>query len=361
MKKLLFILSLCFISFSLSAQCAAATHSVSDTIFSNNGQRGQMFNIVALTDITIHCFSPEIYTGVFGTYCIYYRNGGLSGHENNAASWTFIDSVQNLTGTANVGTLIPIDVNIPIQTGDTVAFYITVRGTSPSYGGIRYYGHSAAPAGPLDSTWLADANMKLLVGIGKDYLFGTNFITRRYLGQVHYSLGATPLPLDFLSFTGQKYGNDNLLQWTTANEVNTDYFEIEKSENGNNFEPIGKHTAAGNSSQTTRYEFIDNAVEQAQTYYRITCYDINGQYTRSEILTVYHDNRSENVQVFPNPFQQVIFVESDNYDQPFCMTDVYGKIIYQFKEVPKMIETHNLSSGIYFLKIGTKSVSVVKE
>lgn len=361
MRTLFTFIFLTFIHFSvLQAQCAASTNSVSDSIGSNNGQRGQMFNIVALTDITIHCFSPDLYTGVFGTYYIYYRNGSHVGHQYTAASWTFIDSAQSLTGAANVGTLIPIDVNIPISAGDTVAFYITCRGTSPSYGGIRYYGHSAAPAGPLDSTWMVDANMKLLVGVGKDYPFGTNFVTRRYLGGVHYSM-ATPLPLNFLSFHAENKESYNFLQWTTENEVNTSHFEVEKSQDGETFEKIGIVSAAKNSNTQLNYEFQDQYFALGKNYYRLTCHDIDGKYTHSEIITIHNDDRFENIQIFPNPFQQAISIKIDDYEQPFYMIDVYGKIIYQSTEVPKIIDTQNLFSGIYFLKIGAKSISVVKE
>ncbi|MBP6663651.1 MAG: right-handed parallel beta-helix repeat-containing protein, partial [Chitinophagales bacterium] len=214
-KQLILLLFLCTNYAPLYAQCTAATNTVLSTLDANNGQRGEMFNIVAVNPITVHCFSPHLYTSVLGTYEIYYRNGGFLGHENTPADWIFIDSTTNLTGTANVGTLIPIDVNIPVPAGDTVAFYITCVGTSPSYGGVRYYGHSAAPAGPVDSLWLEDANMKLLVGYGKDYLFGTNYITRRYLGEVHYSLGVCPtVPTLYVDANITTSGNGE--SWATA-------------------------------------------------------------------------------------------------------------------------------------------------
>lgn len=360
MKKLLLLLLFCFTSFALSAQCAAATNSISTASLSNNGQRGQMFNIVALTDITIHCFSPEIYTGVLGTYSIYYRNGSLSGHQNNAASWTFIDSAQNLTGTANVGTLIPIDVNVPILAGDTVAFYITCRGSSPSYGGIRYYGHSAAPAGPLDSTLLVDANMKLLVGIGKDYPFGTNFITRRYLGQVHYSIGITPLPLNFISFRAEKQTDYHLLKWTTEHEMNTSHFEVEKSEDGNTFETIGSVKATGSYNGQLNYDFQDESFLQGRNYYRITCYDLDGKFTHSEVISIYSES-IEAIRVFPNPFSTALNIQVGDYEQIFMLYDAYGQLIQRNDKVPHSIDLSHLSTGIYFLKIGNKNLQIVKK
>jgi hypothetical protein len=360
MRKLLLFLFFCLTSFSLSAQCTPGTNSVSDSIMSNNGQRGQMFNIVALTNITIHCFSPELYAGVLGTYSIYYRNGSFSGHQNTAASWIFIDSAQNLTGTLNVGTLIPIDVNIPILAGDTLAFYITCRGSSASYGGIRYYGISMAPAGPLDSTWLVDANMKLLVGIGKDYPFSTNFITRRYLGQVHYSLGITPLPLDFISFNAENKENYNLLKWTTENETNTSYFAIEKSEDGDSFETLGKVEAAGNYNGQLDYDFQDNSLVRGRNYYRLTCFDLDGKFAHSEIISIYSESMEE-ICVFPNPFATDLNIQLDNYEQSFKIYDAYGQLIQKGENVPSNIDLSQVSAGIYFLKIGNKNIQIIKQ
>lgn len=360
MRKLLLFLLFCFTSFLASAQCATATNSISDTINSNNGQRGQMFNIVALTDITIHCFSPELYTGVLGTYSIYYRNGSHVGHESTPASWTFIDSVQNLTGTLNVGTLIPIDVNRPILAGDTISFYITCRGTTPSYGGIRYYGTSAATAGPLNSDWMVDANMKLLVGIGKDYPFGTNFITRKYLGQVHYSLGISPLPLNFISFKAEKEADYHLLKWTTEDEINTSHFEIEKSQDGNTFEAIGEIKAVGSYNGQMNYEFLDNSLTKGRNYYRLTCYDLDGKQNRSEVISIYTES-TENVLVFPNPFTTELTIQMDNYEQAFMLYDAYGQLLQKSENTPQYLDLTHFNAGIYFLKIGKKRLQVVKE
>jgi hypothetical protein len=59
-----------------------------------------------------------------------------------------------------------------------------------------------------------------------------------------------PLPLHFLTFKGSLQNNAALLQWETANEVNTSHFVVERSIDGINFNPIGTVAAAGSSTTT---------------------------------------------------------------------------------------------------------------
>lgn len=183
-SKYMFILMIVFSSVvSLQAQCTS-TNTVTESMPSNNGQRGIMFDIVATNDIIINCFSPYLYSGVTGTYCIYYCNGSFVGKDTNAAAWFFVDSVTNITGATNIPTYIPISVNVPIQAGDTVGFYITARGPNSSYGGTYYLNDTSA----IGTPHISDANMSVLTGVGKAYPFLQSFIPRAYLGQVHYSL-----------------------------------------------------------------------------------------------------------------------------------------------------------------------------
>jgi hypothetical protein len=60
------------------------------------------------------------------------------------------------------------------------------------------------------------------------------------------------------------------LQWSTAAEMNSSYFEVQHSLDGNNFEPIGRLGVAGNISITQTYSFTDNAPKMnAVNYYRL--------------------------------------------------------------------------------------------
>ncbi|HET8963692.1 MAG TPA: hypothetical protein VFM99_07335, partial [Chitinophagales bacterium] len=108
------------------------------------------------------------------------------------------------------------------------------------------------------------------------------------------------LPISLLSFTGYAMGYENLLNWSTASELNNDYFDIQKSSNGKDFTTFGKINGAGNSSQTLEYSFIDRTPFPSTTYYRLKQNDFNGHHEYSNIISIAND-ASDYFNVFPNP------------------------------------------------------------
>ena len=83
--------------------------------------------------------------------------------------------------------------------------------------------------------------------INFNYSFNTNADDGYYTIGTMDMLGS-PLPIELLSFDGKIKDGTSYLTWKTASEINNDYFEIEKSTDGINFESIGKVTGAGNST-----------------------------------------------------------------------------------------------------------------
>ena len=57
-----------------------------------------------------------------------------------------------------------------------------------------------------------------------------------------------PLPLTLLSFTLEKNNGSALLKWTVTDEINTSFFEVQRSINGLNFLPVGTVAAVRTGS-----------------------------------------------------------------------------------------------------------------
>ena len=64
-----------------------------------------------------------------------------------------------------------------------------------------------------------------------------------------------PVPVKLLSFTANKTGNNTLVKWTTEIEINSDYFEVQRSEDGLNFINRGKVYGQGNSTVRNNYSY----------------------------------------------------------------------------------------------------------
>ncbi len=94
---------------------------------------------------------------------------------------------------------------------------------------------------------------------------------------------ATPLPVELNTFTAEKLSKGNLLKWTTASELNNDFFTIEKLADSTQFESVGIVDGAGNSNQLMEYSLLDNNVRNIINYYRLKQTDFNGDYVYSDL------------------------------------------------------------------------------
>lgn len=118
------------------------------------------------------------------------------------------------------------------------------------------------------------------------------------------------LPIELVEFTGWYNGVENELHWITATEINSDYFEIQRSLNGIDFIAIGTTPAAGNSMELLHYIFYDDAPGSGINYYRLKMVDIDGSYDYSNIIAIRLNNEViQQITVFPNPANNEILIE----------------------------------------------------
>ena len=79
-----------------------------------------------------------------------------------------------------------------------------------------------------------------------------------------------------------------LLSWKTKAETNTSHFELQRSENGVDYNPIETITAGGVSKKITRYATTDYkySIGKSILYYRVKTVFINGLENFTEAVTV---------------------------------------------------------------------------
>jgi gliding motility-associated-like protein len=154
----------------------------------NNGQDGIMFTITAKQDIVIDSFSNHHWAGLIPEYRIYYKCGDATSATTNAGAWTLIGSAFNVTSAgAGSGTMIPINVNVPINAYQTVAFYLTTTGGNAP---ITRYTNGTGVCDSLGG----NPDLILHQGYGKDYPFGATFSPRSFNGEVFYHCTSNPAP-----------------------------------------------------------------------------------------------------------------------------------------------------------------------
>lgn len=175
------------------------------------------------------------------------------------------------------------------------------------------------------------------------------------------------LPVRLISFTGQLAGSTAMLQWSTAQEQNTSHFDVEFSTDGLNFSKVGNSVIArGTSSVRTDYNFADNLsrVTVSKVYYRLKVVDRNGIVEYTNIIVI----RLGDVKItsiYPNPFTDVIRLETDNKVREMARVNLYdvaGKVVMskqQIVEVGGNLITisglQKLPQGAYTIELSTDS------
>jgi hypothetical protein len=99
-----------------------------------------------------------------------------------------------------------------------------------------------------------------------------------------YFIYTEPLPVQLTQFKAYYTNHAVTLNWSTASESNSSYFEIYRSANGNDFEKIGKVDAAGNSLTNRNYEFYDAGFHQGTNYYKLKQVDFDQSFAESNIV-----------------------------------------------------------------------------
>lgn len=109
------------------------------------------------------------------------------------------------------------------------------------------------------------------------------------------------MPIELVDFKVATEDAKVKINWTTASEKNNDFFTIEKSDDGKNFEEIGIMDGAENSTYTLNYTYFDEKPSYGIAYYRLKQTDFNGHYEYSKTVSVKNDLAVGEVSVFPNP------------------------------------------------------------
>lgn len=177
------------------------------------------------------------------------------------------------------------------------------------------------------------------------------------------------LPVFFGNISAQSNGNGIGINWVTLQEYNNDYFEVERSYDGVNFQSIEKIEGQGTKTSATTYMYFDEEVNVSKTvYYRLKQIDFDSKFDNSPIIVVSPNDSEKGIAVYPNPveYDGVVFnikfqtVESGDRAM-VSLVDASGKEIQNYKI--ENIQTGGiyvvkdgdlkLPRGVYFIKVKT--------
>jgi hypothetical protein len=120
-------------------------------------------------------------------------------------------------------------------------------------------------------------------------------------------IGSTTLPVELVQFLATKNDDGTVkVIWSTSQEQNSNYFDIERSGDQTAWTKIGTVKAKGFSSTTTNYSFTDNMPLDGIGYYHLKMVDRDGKYKYSIAVSVTSATNSQPLVVYNNPFSDQI-------------------------------------------------------
>jgi len=166
-----------------------------------------------------------------------------------------------------------------------------------------------------------------------------------------------PLPIELLSFEALLLNTNVELKWITSSEINNDYFEIERSDNGYDWVKIDFVDGAGNSNSNIFYRTIDYNPLPGINYYRLNQTDFDGTFSYSDVVSVHNFDEDQLFELYPNPtFSDVKLVlsKSDSAEQ-LRIYNSTGQIIHQ-QEIKSLKREHvipfnSFKPGVYLVKV----------
>lgn len=173
-----------------------------------------------------------------------------------------------------------------------------------------------------------------------------------------------PLPITLLDFGARSHDQRTVdLDWTTASEINNDFFTVERSQDLLTFEEVLTRDGAGNSNHPLHYADVDPAPYRGISYYRLKQTDFDGNFSYSAPVSVNLDGAAPfDASVFPNPAgadELYLSVSGLSGTGLFCeLENAAGQRIWNLQRLLQgqtgllqKLDIGRPAAGLYFLRV----------
>ncbi len=189
---------------------------------------------------------------------------------------------------------------------------------------------------------------------------------RLVLDNISWTSPPTLLPVTMTSFSARQSDVTIELNWQTVTEENNEYFSIEHSTDGRNYEEIGQVNGAGTTTDRQDYAFTHKNPSEGIHYYRLQQFDFNGASTYSSVVVV-SIKSDQPIKVFPTQaFEQITisFAEATKKEMLVSVYDIMGRMVLSKSLDGETIENNlsvfSLEKGHYFLQVENGSETYIQ-
>jgi hypothetical protein len=292
-----------------------------------------------------------------------------NGNWSNSSSWDL-----NRVPANGDTVIIPVGKTITIVNSEAPGLlYIQVYGTLKLNGGkltiddnstILVYGGAKITSSGSSSEKIKIGNTEKYRGTDSDVI-GAQMANQTTGGGF---VGFSPLPVKFIAFDVSKQNNYVLVEWITAEEVNSSYYQVERSLNGSDWTAIGTVNSSTNSNTTKSYSLIDKNISAKIIYYRIRQVDLDGKFVITPVRSIKMQNGNTEIKITAasNNSVYIHFSEEQKSCVMITITSFSGQSIskqtinHPVGQV--MVQTRTTSHGAYIVTVNDgNGLSVSKQ
>ncbi len=152
------------------------------------------------------------------------------------------------------------------------------------------------------------------------------------------------------------------LNWTVASELDNDYFTLERSSDGQNYEIVSRIESHSDNNIQSIYSYEDKDLMRSAYYYRLSWTDLEGKQMFCSKQVYLENSLSNNFTIHPNPMNDFIHIEIQNEIQTemdrlneeakFYIYNTIGQIAISgfLSEKNSKVDVSSLPDGIYMFE-----------
>jgi len=171
-----------------------------------------------------------------------------------------------------------------------------------------------------------------------------------------------PLPIELARFVGQCDNGSVLITWTTFSEIDNDFFTLERSRNGIDWEIVDVIEGAGNSNVPITYMVNDNQSFSGTSYYRLKDTDLYGKEDYSQVIAVTCGSSATdfdliNAYEVDNSDLVVEFTAKEFESFEVVLFDISGRIVFDHRGIAQnghnklRLPVQGVAKGIYIVDL----------
>ncbi len=174
-----------------------------------------------------------------------------------------------------------------------------------------------------------------------------------------------PLPVNWVSFTAEASDKGINLVWETSEEINNDYFLVQRSLDGVSWSTLSRVASVGTTGHLrapNMYNYSDETAIPGKNYYRIMQVDIDGAYSYSIVQSAYmRGNTASELVLYPNPVSHTLYIGGDQEILSTEVLNMNGSVMLKSTGNTRKINIESMPMGVYYLKIITDNGAVMKK